>query len=163
LKNQNQTNAKKDPKMKTYSRQQFLTSAVLGLACWMFAVSTASAQLVGAAGGRKTTRLHDVTLSPETAARGERARISARLEWSDIGHGWKPLAGKPVVCDVDVKTTDTEWERTKITAADGTVTFRYRVPTDLPAGTKKIFVRLSFEGDAFFKPYSVTKLIMVKP
>ena len=156
--------------MKTIIHRYFLTAIIAGICSFHLLSGLAQAQsavnyaMEARKGkpGLKTAQLHHVSVNPSSAAPGQTVTIKARLEWSDIGHGWKPLPGKPVSCVVDYTTCSLTASEVKTTAGDGWVRFTYLVPSNLPPNTRRAWVHLNFETDGEFKGDGVKEFILIQ-
>jgi len=154
--------------MKTNIHRYLFATIIAGLCSFSLPGGLAHAQAVSgievrkAKPGLKTAQLHHVSVRPSSAAPGEPVTIKARLEWSDIGRGWKPLPGKPVSCLVDYNNVNLPLIEVKVTDSDGWVSFTYVIPNNLPSNTRRAWVHLDFETDGAFKGDGVKEIIMIK-
>jgi hypothetical protein len=135
-------------KNKTNTRRSFLTSTMLSLACLAIGGTSALAQ------GYKHTQMYNdngvcmVTISDKRARAGEIVSISTYLKYTGAGiHGWHPLSGKTVRCEIECPAAGISVEKSKATDGNGFVVFHYRVPEGLPPREFIIYMALKFDKD----------------
>lgn len=156
--------------MNTHTHRHILTPIMAGLFSlillggWTQAQSAVSSGIEArkAKPGLKTAQLHHVSLTPSTAAPGQTVTMKARLEWSDIGQGWKAVPGKPVSFLVDYTTINQPSLEVKTTDGEGWVSFTYTIPNNLPTSTRRAWIHLEFQPDGTFKGDGVKEYILIK-